>query len=228
MAIWDDVIPQTDKEIYQRSGYDGKMVGFGHNPALLIIDVTYDFVGNEPEPVMKSQERYPYSCGDNGWKAVHHIASLLPLVWEKQIPIFYSVADKSVPVKWVQRNSKLELTGKNKVGNDIVKEIAPGPKDIVIRKLGPSIFHNTPLINVLTPLKIDTLFVCGGVTSGCVRGTVVDGASYGFYMGVIEECCFDRADISHKVSLFEMNAKYADVISLAEAKEYFRRLPSKG
>ena len=227
MAIWDDVIPESDKEIYRRSGYDGRKVGFDNNPALLIIDVTYDFVGNEPEPILKSTERFPQSCGENGWKAVHQIASLLPLAREKQIPIVYSIAERSVSAKWTQKNFKLEEVKKNKIGNEIVREIAPTANDIIIRKLGPSIFLSTPLVNVLTPLKVDTLLVCGGVTSGCVRASVVDAASYGFNVGVIEECTFDRGEVSHKVNLFEMNAKYASVVSIAEAKDYLNKLPSK-
>jgi nicotinamidase-related amidase len=82
----------------------------------------------------------------------------------------------------------------------------------------------TPLINILTPLKVDTLLICGGATSGCVRASVVDAASYGFTVGVIEECTFDRGEVSHKVNLFDMNSKYASVVSSAEIKEYLGKV----
>jgi nicotinamidase-related amidase len=71
-------------------------------------------------------------------------------------------------------------------------------------------------------MDIDTVLVTGTTTSGCVRATVVDAACYSLYVGVIEECCFDRFQISHKVSLLDMHAKYGLVMSLQEVTEYLR------
>ncbi len=224
MAIWDDVIPESDKEIYRKSGYSGTKATYGKKSALVIIDVTYDFVGDKPEPILKSQDRYPLSCGDKGWEAVHQMAALLSIAREKKLTIVYSHAEKSIPIEWTKRNLRRDDIIKNKNGNEIVSEIAPREGDIVIRKLGPSIFLSTPLINVLTPLKVDTLLICGGVTSGCVRASVVDAASYGFNVNVVEECTFDRGVVSHKVNLFDMNAKYASVVSAAEVKDYLSKL----
>ncbi len=226
MAIWDDIIPESEKEIYERAGY-GRKITFGNNPALVIVDVTYNFVGDKPEPILKSIERFPLSCGENGWKAVYQIASLLPLARKKQIPIIYSAGELSLSKEWSKRNPRSEEIRQNKIGKEIVREIAPAANDIVIRKLAPSIFLGTPLINVLIPLKVDTLLFCGGTTSGCVRASVVDAASYGFTVGVIEEGTFDRGEVSHKVDLFNMNAKYASVVSIAEAKDYLSKLPDK-
>lgn len=226
MAIWDDVITDADKEIYKKAGYGGGRIVFGNRPALVIVDVTYHFVGDKPEPVLKSIERFPLSCGENGWRAVHQIASLLPLFREKQIPIIYSRAEPSLPKEWTKGNPRSKEIMEIKIGNEIVREIAPAASDFIIHKLGPSVFLGTPLINVLTPLNIDTLFFCGGVTSGCVRASVVDAASYGFKVGVIEECTFDRGEVSHKVNLFDMDAKYARVVSIAEVKDYFDKLAS--
>jgi nicotinamidase-related amidase len=62
--------------------------------------------------------------------------------------------------------------------------------------------------------------VCGNSTSGCVRSTVVDGSAYQFKVGVVEDCTFDRTEASHAINLFDMDQKYADVISLAEAITY--------
>ena len=227
MAVWDDVITESDKEIYQRCGYGGRKITFSNNPALLIIDVTYAFVGDKPKPVLKSIERFPLSCGENGWKAISQIASLLPLAREKQLPIIYSTGEASLPRKWAARNPRLGEIKANKIGNEIVREIAPMANDIIIRKFAPSIFLQTPLINILIGLKIDTLFFCGGVTSGCVRASVVDAASYGFNTGVIEEGTFDRGEVTHKVNLFDMNAKYASVMSIVEVKDYLGKLVSK-
>ncbi len=231
MAVWDDIITESDKEIYKRIGFrvDSRAgtKDFGNNPALVIIDVTYAFVGDRPEPILQSIERFPLSCGEHGWKSVNQIASLLPVAREKRIPIIYTLRDISLPRKWSDRNPGSVKARKERATYEIVREIAPSANDIVIRKLPPSIFLQTPLINVLIPLKIDTLLVCGCTTSGCVRASVVDAASYGFTVGVIEECTFDRVEVSHKVNLFDMNSKYASVVSIAEAKDYLGKLPSR-
>ncbi len=227
MPIWDDIITESDKEIFIKSGHVGRRIEFGDKPALVIIDVTYNFVGDKPEPILKSIERFPLSCGENGWNAVYQIASLLPLARDKQIPIIYSTGHPVL--RWAIQggNPRIMEVIKNKTGRDIVREIAPAANDIVINKITPSIFLGTPLLNLLIPLKVDTLLFCGGVTSGCVRASVVDGASYGFKVGIIEEGTFDRGEVSHKVNLFDMNAKYASVVSMAEIKDYLSKLVSK-
>ena len=68
------------------------------------------------------------------------------------------------------------------------------------------------LIAHLQQLRIDTLIICGESTSGCVRASTVDAFSYGFHNVVVEECTYDRSPISHKVNLFDMHHKYADVM----------------
>ena len=96
--------------------------------------------------------------------------------------------------------------------------------DIVIYKSRPSIFFGTPLLTMLAALKVDTLLVCGGTTSGCVRASVIEAHTNNFRVAVIEEGTFDRGQISHKINLFDMNAKYADVVSVSEVKDYIMRL----
>ncbi len=86
MPIWDDIITESDKEIYRKSGIGSRKVSFGNNPALVIIDVTHNFVGDKPEPILKSIERFPLSGGENGWNAVYQIVSLLPLAEKSKFP----------------------------------------------------------------------------------------------------------------------------------------------
>ncbi len=105
-------------------------------------------------------------------------------------------------------------------GNAIVREIAPHEGDIVILKDKPSVFFGTPLMSYLHELQVDMLLVAGTTTSGCVRATVVDAFSYNFKVVVVEECVFDRGQASHKVNLFDMQAKYADVVPLEAALRY--------
>jgi maleamate amidohydrolase len=71
---------------------------------------------------------------------------------------------------------------------------------------------------------VDTLLVAGTTTSGCVRATVVDAFSYNLKVVVVAECVFDRGQTSHKVNLFDMQAKYADVVPLEAALGYLEEL----
>jgi maleamate amidohydrolase len=102
--------------------------------------------------------------------------------------------------------------------------IARGPKDIVIRKQEPSGFFGTNLASYLTLLGCDSVIVVGTTTSGCVRATVVDAFSLNYRVVLAEEGCFDRSEASHAVSLCDMHAKYADVVSTAEILTYFDQL----
>ncbi len=104
---------------------------------------------------------------------------------------------------------------------EIVDEITPLPSEPVIRKTKASGFLFTPLAAILHNMKADCLVVVGTSTSGCVRATIVDGLSYKYNVFVMEECTFDRFELSHLVSLWDMNAKYADVISILEIRLKF-------
>ena len=77
-------------------------------------------------------------------------------------------------------------------------------------------------------LRVDSLIISGCSTSGCVRATAMDSFAYAIPATVVEECVYDRSQLSHKVSLFEIGAKYADVVTLAEIeKELAGRKPAK-
>lgn len=231
MATWDDTFPERDKQVFERSGY-GKKAGLGRRPAILVIDMNYNFVGDRPEPILKSVERFRNSCGEEGWQGVYHIRELLERGRKKHLPIFYTTAheDRTNPIafgRWQGKNARSgeDLTEQWSKGNDIVAEIAPQDGDIVVRKQKPSAFFGTPLVSMLNEAHVDTVLVTGCTTSGCVRASVVDAFSYNFRVAVVEECVFDRFIASHKVNLFDMNAKYADVISLREALDYLESLP---
>jgi maleamate amidohydrolase len=110
------------------------------------------------------------------------------------------------------------------IGNDFPSLITPASGDIVIQKDKPSAFFGTPLLSYLIALHVDSLLVTGTTTSGCIRATVIDGFSYNLPLAIVEECTFDRGEVSHKINLFDMQAKYADVVSLAETLEFLRGL----
>jgi maleamate amidohydrolase len=222
--IWDKYISARDREISEAAGYR-KRGGLGKRPAILVVDMFYNFTGDVPKPIMESIGEWRSSCGEDGWAAVHKTAELLKVARAKNLPIIYSNAQRRADGqdsgRWIAKNHRaMEKAKSNVLGTEICKEVAPEPKDFQVHKLKPSMFFGTPLVSILNDLDVDTVLVTGLVTSGCVRATVTDAFSYNFSVGVIEDCCGDRWEVSHAVTLFEMDAKYADVISLQETKEY--------
>ena len=231
MATWDDILTVRDKEVFSLSGY-GKRAGFGQRPAVLVIDVNYNFVGDNPEPILDSVKRFRNSCGTEGWEGVRHIGELLAECRKKHLPIFYTTGheDRTNAVafgRWQAKNrrSTEDMTDTWDKGNNIVEEIAPRTGDIVVRKQKPSAFFGTPLMSMLNEVHADSVLITGTTTSGCVRASVIDAFSYNLKVSVVEECVFDRGEASHKINLFDMAMKYADVISLNETVEYVRGLP---
>ncbi|MER1998545.1 MAG: isochorismatase family protein [Lysinibacillus sp.] len=230
MKVWNKFLTEEDKKVFGGSGY-GAVAGFGKRPAILIVDVSYAFCGDKSEPILESIKTWRNSCGETAWEAVPHIQHLLETARSQHIPVIYTTgkdkrSDEFDMGGWSRKNNRTEeaevITSIR--GNEILAEIAPVESDIVIEKLKPSAFHGTPLLGYLVDLGIDTLLVCGTTTSGCVRATVIDGFSYNFKMNVIEECSFDRGEASHAISLFDMNAKYADVVSIDETLTYLNGL----
>lgn len=230
MAIWDKFLTERDRAVYQTAGY-GSALGFGARPAVVVVDVNYDFVGHEPAPILESARVWRNSCGEEGWAGVEATVALLDVARSRNLPVFYSTSmeERSDSLgRGLWRSSRNAEQGgvPGFVGSDIVAEIAPQPRDVVLRKSKPSAFFGTGLLHYLLELKIDTLLVTGTTTSGCVRATVIDAFSHNFNVAVVEECTFDRGEASHAINLFDMNAKYADVVSLASTVEYLAELPS--
>ena len=107
-------------------------------------------------------------------------------------------------------------------GNKIVDELGMQAGDFLIEKVGASVFLGTPLVQQLIDLAVDTVILCGTTTSGCVRATAVEASNYNFHAAVVEEGTFDRFEISHKVSLMDIHAKYGKVMSQGDALEYLK------
>ena len=219
--VWDTYLTERDKKVFKASGYGGR-AGFGLRPALLIVDVNYAFVGEEPVPILESIRRWRNSCGEEGWRSVAQIRRLLDAVRERNLLVFYTTgtrrSDGMDSGGWAWKNSRNSegTVSRNIDGNEIVAEIAPRPEDFVVKKLKPSAFFGTPLLSLLIDFKVDSLIVAGTTTSGCVRATVIDAFSNNIRCMVVEEACFDRSEASHAINLCDMNAKYADVIGIDE------------
>lgn len=229
MAIWDGLLTPDEQDVLDAFTRPKPL---GKRPAVLVVDVNYAFVGLKPEAIVDSVKDYRTSCGERGWQGVANIGLLLEVARQSGIPIMYTTGINAARrgAHWANRaraDGNLDVLSPDerehqRIGNRIVDEIAPRPGDVVIEKRGASGFFSTPLVSYLNELDVDTVIVTGTTTSGCVRATVVDAACHNYYVGIVEECCFDRFDISHRVSLMDMHAKYGQVISLTAAQEYLR------
>ncbi|KAJ7463538.1 Isochorismatase-like protein [Mycena latifolia] len=95
--------------------------------------------------------------------------------------------------------------------------LTPIAGEVIISKKYPSAFFGTDLSTRLHVLGVDTLVVCGVSTSGCVRASVLDAMQHGYRPMVVGEACGDRSPEIHNANLFDLNAKYSDVVSEEEA-----------
>lgn len=216
MKPWDGIIPQAEQEAYRAAGF-GKRSGLGRRPALVIIDVQYRTVGTKPMPFAEAIKEFPTSCGEIGWTAARNIARLLTFFRERRWPVIYPYVSPKESFDKGRLSEKVPaLMTVAKNGYDFMAEIAPADGDILLPKKHPSAFFGTPLTSYLVDLGVDTLIVTGCTTSGCVRGTVVDGFAYNFRAIVPHDCVYDRSQVSHAVNLFDMSEKYADVMSCDE------------
>jgi maleamate amidohydrolase len=122
-------------------------------------------------------------------------------LWLQKIP---SLAALEVGSRWVEIDPRLE-----------VRE----DETIVVKK-GPSAFFGTNLVALLVSEGVDGVVLCGATTSGCIRATAIDLLQHGFPTVVPRECVGDRAQAPHEANLFDIEAKYADVVSLEDALAY--------
>jgi nicotinamidase-related amidase len=211
---WKDIVTAELLELY--SPYRRK-VFVGPSPALLAVDL-YELVyrgGNRrPAELVRT---YPSSCGEYAYAAIEPTKQLFAAARSAGLPIFYSTGDTRAE----SRPSLVTATRRSRPPMDaadfaIRAEFKPQPHDVLITKQRASVFFGTPLVAHLTQLGVQTLIICGESTSGCVRATAVDAYSHGYHVVLVEECCFDRSLLSHKVNLFDMHHKYCDVMHVAE------------
>jgi len=186
-----------------RGAFDGSL-GFGKKPALILVDfVQAYFEENSPlyagvDDALASALRIRYAARNAGVPVIY-----TNVVYQKG-GIDGGVFFRKVPAlaAFVEGNP----LGGWPLG------LLPAEDELVISKQYPSAFFGTSLAATLTAIKVDTLIITGLTTSGCVRATCIDTVSSGFIPIVVEDACGDRHEAPHAANLFDMNAKYADVV----------------
>ncbi len=226
VKIWEDLLTDVDKKVIEEGRY-GKERGLGRKPLLLIIDVQHNYTGDNL-PIQKQLKKWPSGVGASAWAAIGKIQEVRTAAKEAGTPIIQSrnVQKKamlfdSFSAKTSRDQSKY-LDGREET--EIVDALRPTKDELVIDKAYASVFYGTPLQSYLVKLRIDTLIIVGGSTSGCVRATVVDAVTRNYNVAVVEDCVYDRISVSHKISLLDMWMKYADVLDSQNILEYLVNL----
>jgi len=206
------------REVYERARL-GQSVTLGERPAVLVVDFSRGFT--DPECTM----------GSDLTREVEATSRLLDAAREHGIPIIFTTIGFEPNLKdgslWLEKAPGL---GELIVGG---KWVAIDPRlgrreeETVILKKGASAFFGTNLPSVLISQGVDTVIMCGATTSGCVRATAIDLLQYGYPTLVPRECVGDRAQDPHEANLVDIQAKYADVVSIEEALAYIESVPEK-
>lgn len=217
MPVWDGII--TDEEATRMAAEWGRgdrdEVSLGERPALLVVDMAYAFV----------DDRFPLGYGKTGWPCAAAIERFLTLSRNRGLPVLFSCGQhaRNGAERGRWKSAGRTADDADVDPNEIVAPLRPQPDETVVRKRRPSAFFGTELASLLVYHRIDTVILTGMVTSGCVRATAVDAFSYNFRVIVPEECVADRMHTSHAVTLFDLQMKYADVVSLSEVEAELTR-----
>lgn len=201
--------------VYERARL-GQSVTPGSRPAVLVVDFSRGFT--DPESTM----------GSDLTEEVGATNRLLAAARERGIPVIFTTIGFEANLKdgalWLQKApglAELQVGGK---WVEIDPRLERREDEVVILKKGASAFFGTNLPSVLVSENVDTLVLCGATTSGCIRATAVDLLQYGYPTLVPRECVGDRARAPHEANLVDIQAKYADVVSVEDALSYLERV----
>jgi nicotinamidase-related amidase len=206
------------REVYERARLGGS-VTLGERPAVLVVDFSCGFtdpesaLGADMTDEVEATKRILDLARARGLAVIFTSIGFEPSLkdgglWLQKAP---ALADLQLGGHWVAIDPRLE----------------PREDETVVLKKGASAFFGTNLAAILISQGVDTVILCGATTSGCVRATAVDLLQHGFPTLVPRECVGDRAQAPHDANLFDIQAKYADVVSLEEALGYLESVPSR-
>ena len=200
-------------------GFHGR-VGFGRRPALVVVDVNVGF----------TDPRSPLVCDLE--PVVAAIERLIGAMRAAQLPVVFTTVSydegaKRAAAAFIEKVPALLTLEAGSRWVEIDPRIAPMPGEPVLNKLFASAFFGTPLASLLAAEQCDTVLVTGASTSGCVRATAVDALQHGYRVIVPREAVGDRNAAAHDASLDDLDAKYADVVSLDHALAHLAGLSAE-
>jgi N-formylmaleamate deformylase len=199
---------------YRSEGLAGRLVP-GAAPAVLVVDLQTGFTDPTCGPGFDLDE------------VVAGTRRLVDAARHVELPVLFTTIAFPVGARstWLQKMPVLAELGEGSGWAEIDARLAPRPEESVLVKQNASAFAGTELAGVLVELGVDSLIVCGATTSGCVRATVVDACAADLLTFVVRECVGDRERGPHDAALLDLDAKYADVVSLEKALAMLRAVP---
>ena len=214
-------IPEQYREtfdFYVRKGFAAR-VGFGARPALLVIDIIRAF----------TDLRSPLASNLDDQVAA--IQTLLKSARSRDVPVIFSTvaydADLQEAGIWIRKIPSNSWLVEGSEWVELDGRLDRQPREMLLVKKYASCFFGTDLAARLVTRQVDTLLIAGCTTSGCVRATAVDACSLGLHTIVVQQAVGDRAELPHIANLFDIDAKYGDVVDLQDAVEYLERLPGR-
>ena len=200
-------------EMYKQLSF-GNKIGFGNKPALILVD----FIKGCTDPELP--------LGFNQDAEIENTNKLRQLFTKNNWPVVLSTVvydDPDQEAKWFLKKVPMMRNNiRGSVYSEFDPRLLPTEGDIVIEKHFASVFNQTNLKEQLDALRVDTLIITGNSTSGCVRASCVDAIANGYRPMVVKECVSDRVEEIHLNSLFDINSKYGDVVSIDEVFEFYR------
>lgn len=201
-GTWDD---------YERRGF-GRRVGFGRRPVLVVVDMCSAFLDpayglGSPQPnviagVRRAVAAFQGVGAPVAFLVTEYAATMVDTGgWHHKIPALTELVEGSPAVA-------------------LLNDLTVTPNDTVVVKKASSGFFGTSLAAFCVRSAIDTVFVTGVSTSACVRATAVDSCSYGWRTGVVTDAVGDRSAEQHVANLFDLEAKYADLLTVDELERY--------
>ena len=205
------------REVYAKARL-GESVTLGDRPAVLVVDFSCGFT--DPECAL----------GSDLTSQVEATKRLLDVARGKGLPVIFTTIGYEPSLRdgglWLQKAPAL---GDLQVGGhwvEIDPRLEPREEEPIVLKKGASGFFGTNLASILVAQSVDSVVLCGATTSGCIRATAIDLLQYGWPTLVPRECVGDRAQAPHEANLFDIQAKYADVVSVEDALAYLESVPS--
>ncbi len=200
---------------YKNRGF-AQRVGFGTRPALLIIDFIKAFT-DLSSPLASNLDA-----------EVAATRRLLDAARQLDLPVAFTTVEYDEGFRdagvFIKKVPSLSVLKKGTPMVEVDERLKPLANEHVLVKKYASAFFGTSLASTLTAAGIDTLLITGCTTSGCVRASAVDACQHGFRTIVVKDCVGDRAPEPHEANLFDIDAKYGDVVSLGDALAYLQSL----
>ena len=215
-ALMAEAIDQMNQYYVDRGIFQGKF-GYGTRPAVIVVDFALGWTDES------------YAGGTARLDSpVENTARLIAVARQKDIPIVYTTSPfrpegADQPFKSAADES-LKYREWDARAVEIDDRVAPSAPDLVIEKENASAFFGTHLIGYLTQLKVDTVLITGCSTSACIRATATDAKSYRLKPVIVSDCVGDRSAAAHIFTLADIQARFADVVSLDDSLEYVESL----